>query len=180
MTSKAAFPFVLDAGRARRRPALDSAQTRLSLKSRPIPSKHCSHLASIGWFPATGRDCRSCCCSWSLGRRATQRSRDKRRQAYRSGSWLLKREGRGGSRGPLPWPIGAASVATIITLWRFAPSSSFFSRLLSVPRFFLYCLAASLRALLSVARAIHCRSEEIFPVGLSGGPLVSLLNTSSM
>ena len=40
-----------------------------------------------------------------------------------------------------------------------------FSRRLSVPRFFLHCLAASLRALLSVARAIHCRSEEIFPVG---------------
>ena len=55
----------------------------------------------------------------------------------------------------------------------------FFSRRLSVPRFFLYCLAASLRALLSVARAIHCRSEETFPVGLSE-PLVSLLNTSSM
>ena len=50
---------------------------------------------------------------------AIQVSREKRRQACRRGSGLLKWEGHGGSREPLPWPVGAAGVAAIITLPRF-------------------------------------------------------------
>ena len=48
--------------------------------------------------------------------------------------------------------IGAASVAAIITLRRFVPSSFFVFRRLSVPRVFLHCLVASLHALLSAVR----------------------------
>ena len=51
----------------------------------------------------------------------------KRWKADRCGSRLKCGESHGGSRGPLPWPIGADSVTIIITLRRFVPSSSFFS-----------------------------------------------------
>ena len=172
----------------------NSARAGLSLRSRPIPAKHCSALASIEWFPATGRDWRSCCCSWSLGtgRRVIQRSREKRRQACRRGSWLLKRR--------RPWRVqktfalaldvrrtsGLHVDETLRNLLRsqknngtchhqtdprlsqvcyrrgqrrshhrtskVCPFLFLFSRRLSVPRFILNCEAASLRALLSVAR----------------------------
>ena len=59
-------PCAGHSSRAHRRPALDSALVGLPLRSRPIPYRHRSNLASIEWFPATGRDWKSCCCSWSL------------------------------------------------------------------------------------------------------------------
>ena len=41
--------------------ALDSPRAKPSLRSRLIPSKHRSSLASIEWFPAIGRDWKRCC-----------------------------------------------------------------------------------------------------------------------
>ena len=35
-------------------------------RNRPIPCRHHSSLASIEWVPATGRDWKSCSCSWML------------------------------------------------------------------------------------------------------------------
>ena len=101
MASQAAFPFVLDAGRARRRPCTGFCAGTAVAEEASHPFQSLLHPCLHRWLPATGRDWRSCCCSWSLGRRATQGSRDKRRQAYRSGSWLLARGCHGGSRGPL-------------------------------------------------------------------------------
>ena len=108
-------------------------------KNRPIPSRHRSIIASIGWFPETGRDWKRCCCSWSpeksrrvqvqghLTLRMVWRKKKKRRQADRRGSRVKGGEGHGGSGGPLPWPTSAAGVAAIIILQRCVPSSFFFS-----------------------------------------------------
>ena len=80
----------------------------------------CFHRARL---PATGRDCRSCCCSWSLEK---VRRKKKKRQAYRRGSGLQVGDGHGGSGGPLPWPPGEASVATLIALRSSVPCSLLF------------------------------------------------------
>ena len=98
--------------------------------NRPTPSKHCSTLASIEWFPATGRGGAAVAHGrWEQGGERF-RGPEKEGGTHR-GSWLLKRRGHGGSRGPLPWPVGAASVAAIIILFLFF-SASFCSTFLSV------------------------------------------------
>ena len=58
-----------------------------------------------------------------------------------------------GPGGPLPWPIGVASVAAIILLRRFFPSSFFLHGVFLFRVFLLYWLTAAPRALLSAARA---------------------------
>ena len=130
---------------------------RLSLRSRPIPSKHCSTRASIEWFPATGRDWRSCCCSWSLEksrrvqvqRHLTLRMVWRKEKAAGRSTWM-RSERWGG-----PWRVQRTSALAYRRGGPLLASSHsedvflplFFSRRLSVPRLLLHCLAASLRAL---------------------------------
>ena len=79
-------------------PALDSAQVE-AVAEEPSHPFHRSNLPSIEWFPATGRDWRSCCCSWSP---RTKSVREKRRQACGRGSGLPKWRCPGGSHDLCP------------------------------------------------------------------------------
>ena len=131
--------------RARRRPALDSARMRLSLRRRSIPSMHCSTVASIEWSAATGRDWKSCCCSWSpeRGRRkgrtgaphASEASRKKRRQACRLGFRADERVEARGSPEDLCPGLSARPALRLSLHFEGLSHPLSFSRRLSVPRF---------------------------------------------
>ena len=117
----------------------------LKLKSRLLPSRHRSSIASIACRPGTGRDWKSCCCSWVPGEKQACASAGAPRIAdgleKKSGKQIVVNQGENGeshgrSRRRLPWPTGAAGVAAIIALRRCVPSSFLCcSRRLSVPRF---------------------------------------------